>query len=220
MTQLMNILESDIVSTNAPQLMVCILIDASYSMMDNRKIDMVNDGIRAFLRSGREDIYARDSLDVCFITFGDHGAEVIQDFANVQKVKFADIVPSGGTPLKTAVEFAVKKISDRREFWREIGISVFHPWLIIISDGKSDEDITEPAMVIQQMYRDHKLKGKCIGVGDGSETEDLKRLAPNGVVETMNAMEITNFFTMLSRSAAAMSMSAPDAEDDSYGIKI
>lgn len=220
MPGLKSILEKDIVSTNAPQLMICILIDASYSMMEDGRMKMVNDGIRAFLKSGREDIYARDSLDVCFITFGGDGPEIIQRFSNVQKAEFNDIVPHGGTPLKTAVEFAVNEIGMRRSFWRNVGVSVYHPWLIILSDGKSDEDVSGPAKVIQKMYRDHKLKGKCIGVGDGSETEDLKKLAPEGHVETMKALEITNFFSMLSRSAATMSLSAPDAEDDSYEIRI
>lgn len=220
MSNLKSILEKDIVSMKAPQLMICILIDASYSMMEDGRMQMVNDGIKAFLKSGREDIYARDSLDVCFIEFGGDGPEIIQSFTNVQKASFKDIVPHGGTPLKTAVEFAINEINMRRDFWRNVGVSVYHPWFIILSDGKSDEDVSAPARVIQNMYKEHRLKGKCIGVGDGSETEDLKKLAPMGRVETMKSLEITNFFSMLSRSAASMSMSAPDAEDDEYEIHI
>ncbi len=224
--KLRDITANDIYRGNGPQLIVCILIDASYSMNDpfsdvnikESKIKVVNDGISAFIESGKKDIYARDALDVCLISYGGDKAEVLQEFTNVQNVKYKGIHPNGKTPLKSAVEFALEKIAQRKEYWSSSGTSTFHPWLIILSDGKSDENIDETAARVQRLYRDHKLKGKCVAIGKDSDTKDLKKLAPEGRIEEMDAMEITSFFSMLSRSAARLSMSSPDADD--YGIEI
>ncbi|MCR5229986.1 MAG: VWA domain-containing protein [Solobacterium sp.] len=224
--KLRDITANDIYRGNGPQLIVCILIDASYSMIDpfsdentrESKIKVVNDGISAFIESGKKDIYARDALDVCLISYGGEKAEVIQEFTNVQNIEFKGIRPNGKTPLKSAVEFALDKIAQRREYWSSSGTSTFHPWLIILSDGKSDEDITETAARLQKLYAEHRLKGKCVAIGRDSDTADLKKLAPNGKIEEMDSMEITSFFSMLSKSAASLSMSTPDADD--YGAEI
>lgn len=208
----------DLPSVNTRKLMICILIDSSYSMIFDNKINMVNDGIRSFIKSGNDDVFARDALDVCLITFNGNGVNVIQDFESVRKIQFSDIIPTGDTPLKSAAIKAIDKIVSRKKYWSNVGASTYRPWLIIISDGKSNEDVTEPARKIQKMYRDHQLKGKCIAVGNGVDIDDLKKFAPNGKIEKMSSIEITNYFSLLSMSAAALSMSAPDTEDDSYEI--
>lgn len=215
---LQSIFESDMANNLSPQLMICLLVDASYSMIENHKIDIVNEGIRSFLNEGKKDVIARDALDICIIAFGGDEARTIQDFTNVQNVKFNGIRPEGGTPLDKALRFAVRKIEDRREEWMQRGNDLYHPWLIVISDGKSDDDISGIAAVIQRMYREHKLKGKCIGVGDGTEVSDLEKIAPNHKVSHMDALELKDYFSMLSKSANRLSTSSPD--EDSIDLEL
>ena len=216
--RLKSIFENDMASNLSPQLMICLLVDASYSMIENHRIDIVNQGIRSFLNEGKNDLIARDALDICIIAFGGDSPKTIQDFTNVQNIHFKDIVPEGGTPLEKALRFAVQKIQDRREEWIQRGNDLYHPWLIVISDGKSDDDISGIAAIIQRMYREHKLKGKCIGVGDGSEVSDLEKVAPNHKVSRMDALELKDYFSMLSKSANRLSTSSPD--EDSFDLEL
>ena len=215
---LQSIFASDMANNLSPQLMICLLVDASYSMVENHKMDIVNQGIHSFLKEGRNDLIARDALDVCIIAFGGDQARVVQDFTNVQNVHFENIVPEGGTPLEKALRFAVQKIQGRREEWIQRGNDLYHPWLIVISDGKSDDDISGIASTIQRMYKEHKLKGKCIGVGDGSEVSDLEKIAPNHKVSRMDALELKDYFSMLSKSANQLSTCSPD--EDSLDLEI
>lgn len=212
--------EEDLAANFTSQLMICILVDASYSMNMNDRIGAVNRGIKEFIARGREDILARDSMDVCIIAFGGNGAEVKNEFTNVTSLKYENIVPHGGTPLADALDFALEKIDARYKYWQAAGNPLYHPWLIVLSDGRSDQDISKQAERIQSMYRAHKLKGCCIAVGEGTDQEDLKKIAPNDKVDTFDSFELFTFFNMLSRSAVALSASSPDLDTSDASIKV
>lgn len=220
MINLQEITDGDIAPGNAPQLMICLVVDTSYSMRMEQRIDKVNRGIKSFIKNAKSDPIAVDSLDLGIISFGGEKPKMVQEFTNVSRVVFEDLVPNGGTPMCEAIRLALEKIKARRSQLQRQGVSLYHPWLIILSDGKADdnskEEIDTLASKVQKMYSEHSLKGKCIFLGDSGEENDLRKFSPNHQIEKMSAMDIDDFFSQLSQSAASASISSPSEEDDSF----
>lgn len=212
---------ADLIQNAANRVPVCLCVDASYSMLQDHRIDHVNNGIRSFLQRSANDAYVCDSIDVCILTFSGAGVQVVQPFTNVQKLKgrFRDIAPSGGTPMGEAVRTAVDLITRQRDSYEAYGITSYLPWLILMSDGAADDNVAEIAHRVRELQQDHLLKVKCIGMGSGEESSDLKAFSLNGRVESCGALEIERFFDFLSRSAAGLSAAMP-GEEDQYDIDV
>lgn len=212
---------ADLIQNSANRVPVCLCVDASYSMLQDKRMLHVNNGIRSFIQKSANDAYVCDSIDLCIITFSGRGVQVVQDFANVKSVAghFQDIRPSGGTPMARAVRFALDKISRQRESYEAYGITSYRPWLILMSDGASDDDVTAVAREVCRLQQNRQLKVKCIGMGSGEEHQDLRAFTPDGRVESCGALEIETFFDFLSRSAAGLSQAQP-GEEDSYDLDV
>ncbi len=209
---------SDLAVPTAPQVMVCLCVDSSYSMIQEGRMDKVNQGIREFIRSGMEDDYARDSIDLCIVSFGLDRPAVLQPFENVSKVRFTPIRPQGGTPLGQAVRLCLDEIKRRVGYFNSVGTPIFKPWLIIMTDDESDDDLSEVAAEVQRMVKDGDLKTKCIDISMKSNRQNgLRLLSGDGKVDTLDQSGILDFFGFLSRKAAGLSMAT--AEEDT-GLSI
>lgn len=212
---------ADLIQNSANRVPVCLCVDASYSMLQDRRIDHVNNGIRTFIQNSARDAYVCDSIDLCIITFSGRGVQVVQDFTNVKNLpgRFQDIVPTGGTPMGEAVRFAVGRIAHQRESYETYGITSYRPWLILMSDGAADDNVTAIAREVRDLQQSGQLKVKCIGLGGGEERSDLAAFSLDGRVDPCGALEIEHFFDFLSRSAAGLSTAVP-GEEDEYDLDV
>lgn len=202
----------ELANTTADQLIICLCIDSSYSMVQNNRIQHVNNSIKKFIKTISENIYAKDTVDLAIVSFGNRGVQVLQEFSHVDKINYSDITPSGGTPLGEAIEKCILLIDSEIEKWSEYGVGMYKPWLIIMSDDGADDDTSKAVEIVRKRLEERKIKTKCIGLGEGSERGDLAKFSLDGRVDSFAAMEIDNFFDMLSKSAAGLSVSSP--EDD------
>lgn len=212
---------ADLIQNSANRVPVCLCVDASYSMLRDKRMEHVNNGIRSFIQNSADDAYVCDSIDLCIITFSGRGVQVVQDFANVKSIagQFQDITPNGGTPLAKAVRFALDKIERQRDSYEAYGITSYRPWLILMSDGAADDDVSAVAREVRRLQQNRQLKVKCIGMGTGEECRDLAAFSLSGRVDNCGALEIENFFDFLSRSAAGLSQAQP-GEEDSYDLDV
>lgn len=207
-------LAGDLLNNSSDRVVVCICIDASFSMVENDRIKHVNNGVRRFIHDSIEDLYARDSIDLCLIRFGGYEPQIIQPFDNVKKVQFSDIRPEGGTPMGAAVELALDEIERRLEQFDMFGRTHFKPWLIIMSDGKATDDIRRASARTRTLLERRAIKVRCIDLSEGKESTELEAFTLDGEVGTIQSFEIEDFFSMLSRSAAGLSKSTPGEDED------
>lgn len=185
---------------------ICLCIDVSESMRLNRRIDMVNEGVEKFIRESRENIYASGAVDIAIVTFGGQQARVHMPFTIAREIKdFTPLTTHGGTPLGEAVQLALTEIKNRKNAYEDHTILSFKPWLVIMSDGLSDDDVTDAAYTVRRELAARKIKLMCVDMSGSNESGDLKKFTLDGKVETISALEIGNFFDMLSRSAAGLS---------------
>lgn len=206
-------LSKDLLENTSDRVIICICVDASMSMIQKGRKKNVDAGIKKFIQFCKEDTYAKDSVELCIITFGGDKAEIVQPFANVKSASFDGIHPNGNTPLGSAVLQAVNMIKERKEIINEYGRSAYKPWLIIMSDGKATDDTDESARIVNEMIKSRELKVKCIDMSEDNEKSDLEKYTLGGKIETIKGLEIQEFFSMLSRSASALSTQTPGRDE-------
>lgn len=210
--------DEDLINNSANRVPVCLVVDSSASMGVGNRIQSVNNGIRNFLREGRNNDYAADSIDLCIVAFnGDNGA-VIQPFSNICSVSFKNINAAGGSPLGSTVLTALEAIKNRLEDYETHGISSFKPWLIIMSDGEAspwdNRHFNRALLQLKELDQQRKIKIACINMNE-NENNDLNKLSLGKGVGKIDSFHMEQFFSMLSKSAANLSVSTVGEDDES-----
>lgn len=203
---------ADLAQNPAPRLAVCICVDASYSMRKDSRIKQVNQGIRRFIQEIEADPYAVDSIELCIISFGADSARILHSFAPVTKIDFQDIIASGQTPMGQAVTFALDELQSRKNAYDNYGITTYKPWLILLSDGESSDDIRHAKKRALQLQQENLLKVLCIGLG--SESNNLADFHPDGRVIQLKDFALDHFFAWLSKSMSMQSKESPNFDID------
>lgn len=213
----MRLKEHDLVENTANRVPICIVVDTSYSMVRENRIKHVNNGLKQFIEAGADDDYASDSLDICIITFGRGKGKVVQEFANISSIRFEPLKASGNSPLGSAVNLAIKTIEQRLEQYLRHGITSFKPWLIIMSDGEGDptdaKNLEKATEETRKLVRERRIKVMCIDMNRAEKNNDLRKFSIDGTTSAINALQIEDFFYMLSRSAAGLSSSTPGEDE-------
>lgn len=210
--------EADLVENTANRVPICIVVDTSYSMSIMKRIDHVNRGLKKFIKDSAEDDYAADALDIAIVAFNSGKPTVIQPFENVKSIKLDELRASGITVLGGAVDLAIKSIKDRVSLYESAGITTFKPWLIIMSDGEGDptdkKNLNEAVLKVNRLLDAHRIKVMCVDMNGRNKNNDLRKFSADGKLESIDALQIEDFFSMLSRSAANLSTSTPEDDDD------
>lgn len=195
-------------STRVP---ILLLVDTSRSMLKNGRINMINDGIRDFIKKMNNDTYASTSVELCIITFGGD-VTVNMPFESIGKVEFKRLKANGGTPLGKAADAAVVAVSDRLSVYDNTGVNSYNPWIIIFSDGEADDYSYLPAAkkMCDLQTEDH---WKVIAISIGDEKNSLEKFTPNHKVINLKDLEISDFFDWISKSVSEISKSRPDITD-------
>jgi len=191
----------EMAENNSIRIPICLCVDASYSMA--QRIGTLNSGIREFLNRMSQNPLAVDATELCVISFGDE-IQVRHPFGNIRNALNDKIRPEGSeTRLGGGVLEALRQIDDRLEKLK--GHLYYLPWLIIISDGDATdpEEVKEASAQVQKRIKEHKLKVKCLSMGDGSE--NLQAFTKDGHVDRLEDLDVMDFFNMLSRSVSDVS---------------
>ena len=195
----------DIANNTATRLPLILCIDASYSMLINKRIKNINDGIRTLLMDLKEDVYAVDSVELCIVSFGGREAKTEVAFNTVNRIQFEDIPASGETPLGQAVTFALDRLEERLDTYGDLGIEHYKPWLVIISDGEATDQYQKAAERTKALEEADKLKVFPICLGDHKTS--LADFSIYRKIYSLDEFKVRDFFAWLSQSMSAQSKS-------------
>lgn len=203
--------EEQTINNKATRMLLCICVDASYSMSGS-KIKKVNEEVDKFFRTMNANTLARDSVEVCLIAFGDT-VEVKCNFGHISDAIVAnkEIRANGKlTSLGEAVRTGLSMLDLEIASLNAGGNKYNKPWLIIISDGEAtDTDLCKKmSKEVKQRQEKGALKVKCLSVGDKDETKSLRAFSSYDEVEQIDKIDEMEFFTMLSRSISKLSSSS------------
>lgn len=205
----------DIATVKPRQVPVCLCIDCSYSMKSSGKINQLNTSIRKFIERNANDTNVCDNLSLCIIAYGGEKPRIINDFTNIQKIHFENLVANGGTPMGEAVSLAVECIKQERQHLREEGVPTNKPLLFIFGDGRDNfpngPEMKKAINDVSDMAEANKLKVQVVGVGD-FEKDDLQKFCPGEEIKTFSQFEMEKIFDMLSKSITGASTELADSD--------
>ena len=216
--------DQELSRNKSKRILMCLCIDSSASMARSGAIDEVRQGIDTFFARTNDDTLARDAADICIILFGDE-AELVCDYGPLERtmaeLRAHPIRATGArTMLAAGVNLALERLEAHQRELAAINNNAYVPWLILISDGDSNETpevVGEAAAKVQTLLKAGKLKTKCMNVGEGSR--NLKAFTIDGQVDTLGNLQVMDFFEMLSRSVSQTSKAVIENGGPDIGAK-
>jgi uncharacterized protein YegL len=198
----------DFTIAQARPLPVIVLADVSGSMLDDGKIEALNQALREMIAVFAKESRLRAQIQVGLITFGGAGARVdlplvaAQDIASMQTLH-----AGGGTPMGAAFEEARRLIEDREI----VPSRAYRPVLVLVSDGQPTDD-WEPAFdALSRAERAQKATRFAMAIGADADTQMLARFANDReapLFQAHEARDISRFFRAVTMSVTARSRSA------------
>lgn len=187
----------------------CVLLLDTSGSMHGPPIQALNEGIRAFKAELENDSLASLRVETAIVSF-DSYVILVQDFATVDSLATPNLRARGGTAMASGVNFAIDKVEERKQAYRDAGIQYYRPWIVLITDGASGEPMDTASERVRQAEDAKQLAFFAVGV-DGADMDELNRLAPRGAMP-LNGLAFREFFVWLSSSMTRVSSSRVDDE--------
>lgn len=194
------------------QLALSLCLDTSGSMRGH-PINELNAGTRMFYDTVRNDRTAKYMADISIVTFGGDEAKCIQDFAHVSEVSVPPSLKAEGmTPMGEGVNLSLDMLENRRNYYRNSGVSYYHPWIILMTDGKPVGNASELSRAIERtrdLVNRNKLAVFPLAIGNEADVETLKQFSPKMRPVALKGLNFKGFFEWLSISVHQVSISRP-----------
>ena len=211
--------EEELADNGSRRVPIIVCVDCSFSMRQGHRLERVVDGLVNFCQDMNRDPLARDSVELCLISFGGRNACVECDFATPDRITLPKLVADGETPLADAVFLALDNLALRKQRYEQNGISFYRPWLVLIGDGDetgSSQQLAVAAQKLKEESEAKRLNVLCIMVGNEDrvrqESGSLLHLSPDGTVQYLQDLKFREFFGWLSRSIQKTSQSMSGEE--------
>lgn len=165
-----------------PDAAIVFVIDNSGSMRRNvlgsirSQQEIANDATALTIRS----LDPRDLVGV--VAFNAGPEEIVPLRPNAQSEKSVELVrgisSGGGTNLPPALRLAGERLA---------GVKAKVKQIVVLSDGRSDNDDELPG-IVEQLVRE-KVQVSCIAIGDEADVKQLEKLAKLGLGAFYNAID-------------------------------
>ncbi len=200
-----DVVDEALLDNPEPRCPVVLLLDASYSMT-GAPINQLNEGVHALYAALRDDDLASVRVDLSVVTFGQN-VSVVQDFATVSESKAPVLAVNGMTPMGAAITTALRNIENRKQEYRDAGISYYRPWLFVITDGEPTDNVTEASSMLQNAISSKKVIFFGIGV-ENANIEKLRQISGSQErVFKLNGLNFKELFQWVSSSLSSVSSS-------------
>lgn len=194
---------------NYEQKCLCVLLlDNSYSMTFNGRIEELQKGIEIFHQEIMEDPTTSNRLEVAIIRFGGT-VEVMQQPALVNDFRMPKLIADGATPMKEAIEEAIGLVNARKSWYKLTGQPYYRPWIIAITDGGPTDVINFKDLhdKIQKEVDNKSFFFFAIGVED-ADMEKLQKISSTQMsAAKLTGLKFAEFFTWLSASMTQVTSS-------------
>jgi len=185
----------------------CVLVLDTSGSMGGAPISELNAGLQAFKDALSKDELAMLRVEVAIITFGP--VNVAQDFVTANQFMPPTLDTTGDTPMGTAINLALDKINDRKQVYKQNGISYYRPWVFLITDGApTDGDVWRTAA---QRVQEAETKKKVVFFAVGVEGADMNILGQISSRQSLKlrGLNFRDMFVWLSSSLSSVSRSKP-----------
>jgi uncharacterized protein YegL len=188
----------------------CVLLLDTSGSMSGAPINELNAGLQVLSQSLSDDELAKLRVEIAIITFGP--VNLTQDFITAGQFVAPQLSANGDTPMGTAINLALDKIDERKQTYKQNGISYYRPWIFLITDGDpTDGNVWQSAA---QRVRDAENRKKvaffAVGV-EGADTNVLSQFSTRQPL-MLKGLNFRELFVWLSASLNSVSRSKPGDE--------
>lgn len=193
-----------------PRIPVALIVDRSGSMHGDG-IRAVNDAITRFKSDVAGDPVASLRAEIALVAF-DHETQTY-DFALAQDFNPPPLSARGGTNMSAAVNEALDLLAQRKQSYRDNGISYYRPFAVLITDGYPGEPKHEIAAAQSRLTAEEEGRHVAFftfGVED-ADMNALSQITPPNrpPMHIGDASQIVRLIEWLSNSVKQVSASQP-----------
>jgi uncharacterized protein YegL len=168
----------EIAAPEQPHCATLLLLDTSGSMVENRKIDQLNEGMRFLKEEILKDELASSRVDIAVITFGDQAVKAVHPFTSIQDFQPPSLIANGDTPMGEAILQAIDLIEMRKKIYRDHGVNYYRPWIFMITDGEPTDmkKGDQKWLMVKDTIADCEKNGKLLFFSVGVEPANMDLL--------------------------------------------
>jgi len=186
----------------------CILLLDTSGSMQGKPIQELNNGLITFKDELMADPLAAKRVEVCIITFGP--VQLVTEFQSAEHFYPPVLEANGDTPIGSAIETALQLLKQRKEDYRSNGISMFRPWVFLITDGGPTDSWQNAARLLKEGQEQKSFAFFSVGV-EGARMDILSQISPSTPLN-LKGLRFRDLFTWLSRSMKSVSRSVPGTD--------
>lgn len=191
---------------------VALVLDCSSSMVQERTgentppLIALDAGLDTLVSELHNDPLAKRRVEVSIITYGSMVSEPTP-FATVDNLVLPQLEPMGTTSTGAALMKAMDHLEERKRTYKENGIQYYRPWIMLISDGLSTDDLSAASKRIQAAEASKSVAFFAVGV-EGASLDQLSQISGKPALG-LQGVKFSELFQWLSASQAAVSASNP-----------
>ena len=188
----------------------CLLLLDTSGSMTGEPSDQLNAGLAALKSALNEDEVALLRVELALITFGP--VRLAQDFVSAGQFSPPFLMAGGDTPIGGAIGLALDKLEERKQIYRNSGLTYYRPWIFLITDGQPTDGSIWPNAAARLKEAESRKKVAFFGVGvAGADMTVLGQLSLRQPLY-LQGLKFRELFTWLSTSLTSVSHSAPTQE--------
>lgn len=190
-----------------PRCPCLLLLDVSGSMQ-GQPIAELNAGLTTFKDELAADALAMKRVEVGIVTFGP--VQVALPFQGAASFYPPHLAAQGDTPMGAAIKQGLEMVRQRKNEYRNNGISYYRPWVFLITDGGPTDEWASAAAAVREGEASKAFAFFAIGV-QGANMETLQQISVREPL-LLDGLRFRDLFRWLSSSLRSVSRSIPGAE--------
>lgn len=195
---------AEFIDNPEPRCPCLLILDVSGSMR-GKPIRELNEGLTQFRDELFADALAAKRVEVGLVTFGP--VTVVNDFTGVQSWIAPELRDQGDTPMGRAIEEGLNMLRERKNSYRQNGISYYRPWVFLITDGGPTDSWQNAALAVKSGEAEKAFSFFAVGV-EGANFEILSQISVRQPL-VLKDMRFRDLFSWLSSSLSSVSQSNP-----------
>jgi uncharacterized protein YegL len=174
------------------------------------RIDLLNEGLRAYHTDLMADSLAAQRVEVSVITFGG-SVQTVVPFVAAHEFIPPTLTANGETAMGAAILQAIEAVNERKRIYRQNGLHFNRPWIFFITDGEPTDAWQTAAAKVREGMNNKSFVFFAVGV-EGANFDILRQISVRTPAH-LKGYSFREMFVWLSQSQRKVSQSNPGQED-------